>query len=186
MGEGGKTGMETASLGKQGALKRCQIFRFMVILGLLSVCQSITGEEIPEWWVTRGIVNTQLPPNNFAVANLGQLKHVAYQTWIEMTNQLAQVVTNETDPTVPANIKDGVDWSELSGIPLSVSNPLNTALTFDSTSNLLELTDSGGTLRADLSGLTLTNVVENISGLIGIGTTNPLWLEFISMRRTRA
>jgi len=34
------------------------------------------------------------------VVNLGQLKHISYQTWLEMTNQLAQVVThfNETDP----------------------------------------------------------------------------------------
>jgi len=95
--------MKTAGLGKGGLLKFRWIFCPMVILGLLSVCQPTTGDEIPEWWVTSGIVNTQFPPNDFAVANLGQLKHVAYQTWVEMSNQLSQVVTNETDPQVGAN-----------------------------------------------------------------------------------
>jgi len=32
-------------------------------------------------------------------------------------NTISAAVASETDPTVPANIKDGVDWSEISGIP---------------------------------------------------------------------
>jgi len=142
--------------------------RIIFCIGVLWICSVAKGDNIPEWWVARGVVNTQLPPSDYSVVNLGQLKHVAFQAWVEMTNQLAQVVTNfnETDPTVLASVKDGVDWTELTGVPTeiadgdavddadaSVSNELNTALSFNSTNNLLELTDNGGTLSADLSDL---------------------------------
>ncbi|UXP30625.1 hypothetical protein N6H18_09685 [Reichenbachiella agarivorans] len=39
-------------------------------------------------------------------------------------------LTTETDPSVPASIKDGIDWSELSGIPADIADgDANTQLT---------------------------------------------------------
>ena len=31
-------------------------------------------------------------------------------------------VSNEADPTVPANIKDGIAWTEVSGIPADIAD----------------------------------------------------------------
>jgi len=81
-------------------MKIRRVVRRMVGLSVLWMCSLTRGDEIPEWWIARGVVNTQLPPSDYSVVNLGQLKHVAYQTWVEMTHQLAQIATNanETDP----------------------------------------------------------------------------------------
>jgi len=74
-------------------------------VGALWINGTTYAENIPEWWVTRGVVNTNVPVNDSAVANIGQLKQIAYQTWVEMTDQLHQAATNfnETDPQVGVN-----------------------------------------------------------------------------------
>jgi len=80
-------------------MKWKQTFRGLIFgLGVRWVGSAVRAAEIPEWWVARGVINTQAPPSDYSVVNLGQLEHPTYQTWVEKTNQLAQVVTNETDP----------------------------------------------------------------------------------------
>jgi len=97
-------------------------------LVLLWICHTVNAAEIPDWWHTCGIINTQVPPSDYSIVNQGQLKHVAYQTWVEMTNQLAQVATNahEIDPTVLASVKDGVSWEEISNRPPAVGEGVHT------------------------------------------------------------
>jgi len=102
-----------------------------VCLNFLCVCMAADAGETPEWWYTRGLVDTNLPADDFSAVNIGQLKHVAHQTWLEISNRLAQIVTDDTDA--------------------DSSNELNTALGF--TNNILTLTDAGGDLAADLSSL---------------------------------
>jgi len=82
----------------------------------------------------------------------------------ELLADLSSLAAVETDPTVPEEIKDGIDWTELSNIPTeladgddvadadaNISNELNTALSFSN--NVLRLTDAGGEIVADLSSL---------------------------------
>ena len=38
----------------------------------------------PAWWASRGVINTNSTPNDFAALNIGQLKHLAYTAWLEM------------------------------------------------------------------------------------------------------
>ena len=35
--------------------------------------------------------HTNLVANDYAPVNIGQLKNVAYQTWVEMTNQTSEI-----------------------------------------------------------------------------------------------
>jgi len=53
--------------------------------------------EIPEWWISRGVVNTQQVADDFSTANLGQLKQVAYQTWMEMTHRFLNLSVHSLD-----------------------------------------------------------------------------------------
>jgi len=52
----------------------------MAVVGMVGVVSmilqaaTVTG---PAWWVTRGTINTNLPPNDFAAVNQGQLKWMA-------------------------------------------------------------------------------------------------------------
>ncbi len=120
------------------------------------------------------------------------------------TNELQSWTTL---PGIPAGFSDGVDnvddadndptnelqsWTTLPGIPAGFSdgvdnvddadndptNETNTSLLLNG--NVLELTDNGGTLSADLSGLTNDNdwtvdagKVYNTNDNVGIGTADP-------------
>jgi len=134
--------------------------------GLVALCATgiwAQAQEIPDWWIARGIVNTNVVENDFGVANLGQIKQVALQTWIEVTNRLSQVSTNETDPTVPANLKDGIDWSELIGIPADISDGDDVGSGGSGDAHSLDSVD----------GSIVDALYVNESGQVGIGTTIP-------------
>jgi len=94
--------------------KHSKIVRNVVCFSALIV-GAAGATEIPNWWYTRGVVNTQEVANDFSAANLGQLKHVAYQTWVEMTNQLAQIttLTNEMDPLFTASAAVGITTNDI-------------------------------------------------------------------------
>lgn len=42
------------------------------------------GPAAAHWWMTRGVIDTNQTPNDLAAAVVGQLKHVAYQAYLEM------------------------------------------------------------------------------------------------------
>ncbi|MDR1282582.1 MAG: hypothetical protein LBK99_17435 [Opitutaceae bacterium] len=43
----------------------------------------------PQWWVARGVVNPAQPAEDYAAANLGQLKHMATQAAAELNDKLS-------------------------------------------------------------------------------------------------
>jgi len=99
------------------------------------------------------------------VSNLMSLGSVEANLFIGDGSALTNVgIGVEADPTVPASIKDGIDWTELSGVPsviidhgedsdASVSNEWVQNLTFTPSNQVLELVDAGGNFTADLSSL---------------------------------
>jgi hypothetical protein len=55
-------------------------------LALVSmILQAATG---PSWWVARGVLNTNVVPNDFAAINQGQLKWIATNAAAELEAQL--------------------------------------------------------------------------------------------------
>jgi hypothetical protein len=78
-------------------------------------------------------------------------------------NTISAAVATETDPTVPANIKDGVAWSELSGIPAGfidgVDNVGGAALGPDTVGSL-EI-KNGSILSADIDTTSVQSRVKN-------------------------
>jgi hypothetical protein len=58
---------------------------------LLVTCHLLLNSgvaAVPQWWITRGVINTNLPPDNYAAVNQGQLKHIAYQAALELEDKL--------------------------------------------------------------------------------------------------
>ena len=45
----------------------------------------------PSWWISRGVVDPNLPSNDYAAANIGQAKNFAYGAYLEMEDKLASV-----------------------------------------------------------------------------------------------
>lgn len=45
----------------------------------------LPAEEVqPRWWSDRGVLRSDVPPNDYAALNMGQLKNLAYKAWLEM------------------------------------------------------------------------------------------------------
>ncbi len=91
--------------------------------------------------------------------------------------QTAGFVT-ETDPTVPDSIKDGIDWSEVSGIPSGFADGVDNVGTGDNLGN------HTATQNIRLNGHWLSGdggsegVYVSNSGSVGIGTTETgAWLD---------
>jgi len=165
--------------------------RIIFCIGVLWTCGVAQGAEIPEWWIARGVVNTQLPPNDTAVANLGQLKHIAYQTWVEMTNQLAQVVTNfnETDPVWMAEKASYATVAEIQTVESRMSNVESKTSSWDSVvSDLGLLTLDLPTRYVQKTGDTITGNLTIQSNLVvgGIFTAGTMTLGAASSNTTEA
>jgi hypothetical protein len=52
------------------------------------VSMILQAATAPAWWVTCGTINTNLPPNDFAAVNQGQLKWMAVNAAMELESQL--------------------------------------------------------------------------------------------------
>ena len=77
---------------------------------------SITADDL------NAIVNDTAAAQSTAAAaqdtaNTAVSDAAAAQSTADAALPAASLATSETDPTVPASIKDGIDWSELTGIP---------------------------------------------------------------------
>jgi len=84
--------------------------------GVAVVLASLAGvlfAEVPQWWVDRGIVDTNLTANDYAPVNQGQAKHVAHQAYLEFDQNLTadcSAISNlvygfsETNNYLPINL----------------------------------------------------------------------------------
>jgi hypothetical protein len=67
----------------------------MAVRGMVAVASMILqAATIPSWWVTRGTINTNAVPNDFAALNQGQLKWMASNACQEL--EKAEGVTLHT------------------------------------------------------------------------------------------
>ena len=103
-------------------------------------------------------------------------------------------VTSESDPTVPANLKDGVSWGELSGIPSDIADgdqdttyTAGAGLTLSGTAFSVQSCSNGQFLAADGSGWVCASIATDwhLGGNSGttpgtdfLGTTDNQALEF--------
>lgn len=51
---------------------------------LLCAGYSAAQTNTPAWWTSRGVIDTNSAPNDYAALNVGQLKHLAYMAWLEL------------------------------------------------------------------------------------------------------
>jgi len=72
-------------------LRQKKTFQSMGILCVLcALCGSIPPvclAQGPSWWTTRGVLTTNAP-SDYAPVLIGQLKHIAWQAYFEMTNSV--------------------------------------------------------------------------------------------------
>ena len=57
--------------------------------------------EVPQWWVDRGVINTNMEPQDYAPVNQGQVKYMAYKAWLEFDQKL----TNDS-----SSVSNRVSW----------------------------------------------------------------------------
>jgi len=75
-----------------------------MLLGLLSLTHAVIAAP-PSWWVEREVIVPAAPANDFAAANIGQLKHIAKQAYLEMEEHLP----GGAGPAIMALI---ISWSQ--------------------------------------------------------------------------
>ncbi|MEZ5406372.1 MAG: hypothetical protein R3F23_09505, partial [Verrucomicrobiia bacterium] len=63
-----------------------RIFCFLLFTFHFSLSSGVAA--VPQWWITRGVINTNLAADNYGPVNVGQLKHVAYQAALELEEKL--------------------------------------------------------------------------------------------------
>ena len=83
---------------------------------------------------------------------------------------LGTALQSELDPTVPANIKDGVDWTEVAAIPADIADGDDVGITVE-TDPKVGTNNDNFLSRWDGSALVSGSIFDN--GNVGIGTTSP-------------
>ena len=82
----------------------------MIFAGFLS---TTLFAEVPQWWLTRGVIDTNAVSNDYAPVNQGQAKYVVYQAYLEFLQNFGSVGTNitemvsgfsEDDNSLPVNL----------------------------------------------------------------------------------
>lgn len=71
----------------------------------------------PQWWETRGVLTDATPTNDYAPANAGQLKHMAWQAYYELqtgvTNGACDAVSNRVSELEPGGDFSPVNIGQL-------------------------------------------------------------------------
>jgi len=79
-----------------------------LICALLLVT-NVPAAETPAWWQTRGVIQTNAMPNDYAALNVGQLKQIAFAAWQELETlpggaKFAPVFTNAANNYAAVNV----------------------------------------------------------------------------------
>jgi len=169
--------------------KKIQCSMFIYILSALWMGVAARAQDIPEWWVASGIINTNALSDDYGAANLGQLKHIALQTWVEMTNQLAQVATNSRTgggvgdghslDSMDGGILDVLYVNESGHVGIGTIHPLGQLhVNLSNPFSGIDFTGVGlDDLNVDISGYTATVDTHYIVEIENDGP-NPNWFKF--------
>ena len=79
--------------------------KFLPIRVATCVFVSVVGlhaEPIPPWWIERGVVDVSKPADDHALANQGQLKHIASRAKLELDARLSGGAGTEINTLVGA------------------------------------------------------------------------------------
>ncbi|MBX7157111.1 MAG: hypothetical protein K1X66_01810 [Verrucomicrobiae bacterium] len=68
-----------SALSATSAVQWCLVFLFVSL---------VSAAAVPQWWITRGVIDTNLAADNYGPVNVGQLKHVAFQAALELEEKL--------------------------------------------------------------------------------------------------
>jgi len=86
-------------------------------------------------------------------------------------------IVSETDPTVPANLKDGISWSEVANIPADIADGDQVGITTEQDPKVGSITAnsipkwSGATSKLVDS----SSIFEDASGKVGVGKASPAY-----------
>lgn len=89
-----------------------QLIKNRVIGGLVVLAGTLFA-EVPQWWIDRGVIDTNAVPSDYASVNQGQVKQVAYQAYLEFDQNLTNdcsIISNlvyafsGTNNYVPVNL----------------------------------------------------------------------------------
>jgi hypothetical protein len=65
------------------ATANCPASRGWLVCTLLLVA-NVSAADAPSWWQTRGVIQTNAVPNDYAALNVGQLKQIGFAAWQEL------------------------------------------------------------------------------------------------------
>lgn len=133
----------------------------------------IVGTSYSETFASLPVVNglyavvlgasTPLPTQLFQTSSSAQLQIMVNGVVLQTVSIYAPI---ERDPSIPANIKDGIDWTEISNIPTSIYQQLSISGNNISISNGNSITLPQNNNPNDLA-------VGTANAVSGLGTTNP-------------
>jgi len=92
---------------------------------------------------------------------------------ISLLNNNIGYLTSETDPTVPANLKNGVSWSEIAGIPIGFADGIDDVIAEETDPKLASVMMNYIPKWDGSSLIDSISIFEDTQGNIGIGTTFP-------------
>ena len=64
------------------------------VVPVVALLAGVLFAEIPQWWLDRGVVNTNMAPNDHAPVNQGQAKQIAYKAYLEFEQKFGRASTS--------------------------------------------------------------------------------------------
>ena len=64
------------------------------VVPVVALLAGVLFAEIPQWWLDRGVVNTNMAPNDYAPVNQGQAKQIAYKAYLEFEQKFGRASTS--------------------------------------------------------------------------------------------
>ena len=101
--------------------------KVVVFIAMILAVES-SGQE-PAWWTTQGVLESMSVTNDYALANQGQLKHIAHQAYLQMNNSFClgagPVVSNLVDTFTQTYNYDPVNIGQLKHVATPFYDRLN-------------------------------------------------------------
>ena len=62
--------------------------KILIAISLMVALAGVLFAEVPQWWLDRGVIDTNCVARDLAPVTHGQAKHVAYKAWLECNEHL--------------------------------------------------------------------------------------------------